>query len=150
MSSIYELRREQVIARPLADVFDFFARPENLEKITPPWLRFRILTPLPIAMQQGALIRYALRLRGLPIRWLTEIEAWNPPFEFVDVQRKGPYRLWRHTHRFAAVEQGTVVTDIVEYALPFGVLGRAAHGVLVARDLSRIFDYRAERVKALL
>jgi ligand-binding SRPBCC domain-containing protein len=113
-------------------------------------MHFRILTPRPIKMRQGATIAYALRVRGIPLRWLTEIERWNPPFEFVDVQLKGPYRLWRHTHLFAPVEGGTSIVDIVNYALPFGWLGRLVHRLQVARDVSKIFDYRAQRVQALL
>jgi hypothetical protein len=131
-------------------VFEFFARPENLERITPPWLRFRILNPSPIEMKQGATIAYSLRVRGIRLGWLTEIERWNPPVEFIDVQTKGPYRLWRHTHGFSEVDGGTSIVDTVHYALPFGPLGRLAHRLLVAQDLSRIFDYRAQRVQELL
>jgi ligand-binding SRPBCC domain-containing protein len=100
-------------------------------------------------MKQGATISYALRVHGLPLRWLTEIESWNPPSEFVDVQAKGPYKLWRHTHRFSEVNGGTLIVDIVNYALPFGTLGRLVHRLQVARDVSRIFDYREQRVKAI-
>ncbi len=146
----YSLHREMWVPLPLPRAFDFFSRAENLERITPPWMHFRILTPRPIQMRQGATIAYALRVRGIPLRWLTEIERWNPPFEFVDVQRKGPYRLWRHTHRFSDVAGGTSIVDIVDYALPFGWLGRLVHRMQVARDLSKIFDYRAEQVEALL
>jgi ligand-binding SRPBCC domain-containing protein len=148
--TICELRRELWVPHPQPPVFDFFSRAENLERITPPWLRLRILTPSPIKMKQGATIAYALRVRGIPLQWLTEIERWNPPFEFIDVQTKGPYNLWRHTHRFLEVEGGTSIVDIVQYALPFGLLGRLAHRLQVARDLSRIFDYRAQQVRALL
>ena len=147
--TIYELHRELWVPQPLPVVFEFFARPENLERITPPWLRFRILNPSPIEMKQGATVAYSLRVRGIRLRWLTEIERWNPPFEFVDVQTKGPYRLWRHTHRFSEVEGGTSIVDTVHYALPFGLLGRLAHRLQVAQDLSRIFDYRAQQVHAL-
>ena len=148
--TVFKLHRELWVPQPLPVVFEFFARPENLERITPPWLRFRILSPSPIEMKQGATIAYSLRVRGIRLRWLTEIERWNPPFGFIDVQTKGPYRLWRHTHRFSEVEGGTSIVDTVHYALPFGVLGRLAHRLLVARDLSRIFDYRARRVQELL
>jgi ligand-binding SRPBCC domain-containing protein len=146
----YTLHRETWIPHSLSEVFEFFSKAENLERLTPPWLGFRILTPLPIEMKKGATIAYALRVRGIPLRWRTEIEEWNPPFEFIDVQAKGPYKLWRHTHRFAALNGGTSVVDIVQYALPFGVLGRLAHRVQVSRDLSNIFDYRATRVQELL
>jgi len=148
--NVYTLHRELWVARPISAIFDFFSRAENLERITPPWLRFRILTPPPIAMRQGSLIEYGLRVRGIPVKWLTKIERWNPPFEFVDVQLKGPYKLWRHTHRFSQVQGGTRIEDTVEYALPLGALGRLIHKFQVAGDLAKIFDYRARCVKSLL
>jgi ligand-binding SRPBCC domain-containing protein len=147
--TIYTLHRQLWVPHPLSAVFDFFSRAENLERITPPWMRFRILTPPPITMKQGTTIAYALRVRGFPLQWLTEIEQWNPPYQFVDVQAKGPYRFWRHTHRFSEVEDGTSIVDIVQYALPFGPLGRLVRP-LVARDLARIFDHRARQVQSLL
>jgi len=146
----HTLQRELWVPNSLPAVFDFFSRAENLERITPPWMRFRILTQPPIAMKQGATIAYALRVRGIPLRWLTEIERWNPPYEFIDNQAKGPYKLWRHTHRFSEAAGGTSIADMVEYALPCGPIGRLIHRVQVARDLSQIFDYRAQRVQALL
>jgi len=146
----YTLQRELWVPNSLSAVFDFFSRAENLERITPPWMRFRILTPLPITMKQGATIAYALRFRGIPLRWLTEIERWNPPYEFIDTQARGPYKIWRHTHQFSEAAGGTLIVDIVEYALPFGIVGRMVHRLQVARDLSGIFDYRAQRVQALL
>ena len=149
-AAIYRIHREIWVPRPLPAVFDFFSRVENLERITPPWMRFRILTPLPVEMKKGATLAYALRVRGIPLQWLTKIECWNPPFEFVDVQAKGPYRFWRHTHRFSEVDGGVSISDLVEYALPFGLLGQLVNRFQVAGDLSKIFDYRTERVRALL
>jgi ligand-binding SRPBCC domain-containing protein len=145
----YTLQREQLVRNPLPEVFEFFGRAENLERITPPWMHFRILTPPPIVMKQGTTIEYKLRVRGIPLRWLTKIERWNPPYSFIDVQAKGPYTLWHHTHLFAEVERGTSIVDIVRYALPFGVLGRLVHWAQVARDLEQIFDYRARQVELL-
>jgi ligand-binding SRPBCC domain-containing protein len=138
------------LPKPLPAVFDFFSRADNLERITPPWMGFRILTPGPIEMKEGATIAYALRVRTLPLKWLTQIERWNPPFEFVEVQVKGPYKLWRHTHRFSQVDGGTSIVDSVEYELPCGMLGRLVHRFYVCKDLAKIFDYRAQRVRALL
>src|SRR3981081_1825659 len=123
-SKFHELHREMWVPRPLPEVFDFFSRVENLEKITPPWMRFRSLTPLPVEMKKGVTVAYALRVRGIPVRWLTEIERWNPPFEFIDVHARWPYLFWRHTHRFAEVDGGVSISDAVEYALPFGLWGR--------------------------
>ena len=146
----YILRRECLIPKPISSVFDFFSQAENLEKITPPWLNFQILSPRPIELRQGTAIAYQLRLRGFRFQWLTEIERWAPPYEFVDRQIRGPYKRWRHTHRFEESGAGTRIVDVVEYALPFGPLGRLAHWLQVRRDISKIFDYREERVKGFL
>lgn len=146
----YTLRRELWVPHSLPVVFDFFSRAENLQQTTPPWMHFRILTRPPIVMKPGATIAYSLRVGGIPLRWLTKIEKWDPPYEFIDIQAKSPYALWRHTHRFSEVEGGTLIADIVEHALPFGLLGRLVHRLRVARDLEEIFDYRAQQVRALL
>jgi ligand-binding SRPBCC domain-containing protein len=122
------LERAQVIKRPLADAFEFFGDAFNLEKITPPYLRFRILTPAPIAMRAGAVIEYKLSLGGVPFRWRTLIEEWEPGERFVDSQLTGPYALWRHTHTFEARGHArTLMRDRVEYRVPFGPLGRLTH-----------------------
>jgi ligand-binding SRPBCC domain-containing protein len=147
---VHVLRREQRLPDPPAAVFPFFADPRNLEAITPPLLRFRLLTPEPVEMGVGTFLQYALRLRGVPVRWDTLIQAWEPPHRFVDVQVRGPYRLWHHTHELEPVEGGTLMRDTVRYAIGFGVLGEVARRAVVARDLDAIFAYRAERVPALL
>lgn len=147
---IHVLQREQRLPGSPEEVFAFFADPRNLESITPPLLRFAVLTPEPIRMAAGTLIRYRLRVRGVPLRWLTRIRAWEPPERFVDEQLRGPYALWEHTHRFAPDPAGgTVMRDTVRYALPLGRLGVLAHG-LVRRDLESIFDHRAARVAELV
>lgn len=147
---VYELHREQVVPRPVADVFPFFAAAENLNALTPPWLEFRILTPLPIRMAAGTRLDYRIRWRGIPLRWQTLIETWEPGVRFVDTQVRGPYRLWHHTHTFEPLpDGGTRLTDHVLYALPLGPLGRVVHALLVRRDVATIFDYRAARIAAL-
>ena len=141
------LTREQRLARPPAEVFEFFADAGNLEAITPPSLRFRIVTARPIAMRAGALIEYRLRLRGLPLMWLTRIEAWEPGRRFVDAQLAGPYALWHHTHEFEALPDGTtLMRDVVRYALPFWPFGEVAHALFVRRELEAIFDFRHAEV----
>ncbi len=142
----WQIQREQFLPQSLEEVFPFFAQAENLNQITPPWLRFRLLTPLPIVMQQGTLIDYKIRWRWWPIRWRTEIVEWNPPHGFVDVQIKGPYRRWHHRHTFLSQAGGTLVRDEVEYDLPLGFLGRWLHQRVIRSDLEAIFDYRARRV----
>lgn len=150
MTHVYSLDQQQLVRRPLQDVFGFFADPCNLERLTPPFLGFKILTPSPIAMQPGALIDYRISLRGLPLRWRTRIESYEPGRSFVDVQLEGPYRLWRHTHEFEETAEGTLVRDHVDYALPLGPLGRLAHALMVKRDLQQIFAYRRQAIATLL
>jgi ligand-binding SRPBCC domain-containing protein len=142
------LERSQFVPRPRGEVFAFFADAHNLEAITPAFLRFRILTPAPIAMRPGALIDYRLSLSGVPFRWWTRIEAFEPEARFVDVQLAGPYRRWHHTHTFEDAPGGTLVKDRVEYALPLGPLGDLAHALFVRRRLATIFDHRARAIAA--
>jgi hypothetical protein len=142
---IHELNRSQVVRRERDEVFAFFANADNLENMTPPWLRFRIVTTLPIEMRTGARIDYVLRLHGIPIHWTSEITAWEPPFRFVDEQIRGPYRLWKHEHRFEVVSGGTRVIDTIQYAVPGGPM---VHRFFVAPDLERVFEFRKERLGA--
>jgi len=147
----YIIEREQVIERPRGETFAFFSDARNLERITPSFLRFRILTPPPIRMRAGLILEYALSLFGARFHWKTLIEKWTPEESFADVQLKGPYSLWRHTHTFEEMDAGrTLVRDRVEYCLPLGILGRIAHGVFVKKSLKKIFDYRAEMTARLL
>lgn len=133
------LKTEQFFDLPRAELFEFFGDAGNLEAITPPWLNFQILTPQPIEMERGALIDYKLKLRMIPIRWRTEITAWEPPMRFVDSQLRGPYKKWIHEHIFLEKDGGTLMIDKVEYDVPFG---RLAHALAVKSDLVKIFEYR--------
>lgn len=139
------LTRSIWLPRPRDEVFAFFSDAHNLEQLTPPFLRFEVLTPAPIPMRAGALIDYRLRLRGIPIRWRTEIAEWDPPRRFVDVQLRGPYRLWRHTHEFSDENGGTRCDDRVEYLVPGGAL---VAKLFVQRDVERIFEYREAQMRA--
>lgn len=140
--SVYTLSRRQLIERPLDEVFAFFENPENLARITPGSVGFRILTPLPIVMKAGAVIDYTIKVFGIRRYWTTLITDYAPPHRFVDVQLRGPYTFWHHTHTFEATERGTLMRDEVRYVLPFGVIGRLVHALLVKRQLQKIFDYR--------
>jgi ligand-binding SRPBCC domain-containing protein len=140
----YIFRSEQWLPRPLEEVFRFFADARNLEILTPPWLHFKILTPGPIQMKPGTLIDYRIRLHGVPIHWQSEIMVWEPPYRFIDEQRRGPYRLWIHEHSFFTRDGGSVVEDRVEYAVPGGAM---IQKLFVAPDLYRIFDYRRRRLQ---
>ena len=142
-------RAEQFVPRPIDEVFDFFSKAENLQRLTPEWLHFRILSVHPSPIVKGTLIRYSLRWRIFPIHWTTEIIEWDPPHRFADLQSKGPYKLWRHEHRFAAEGSGTRITDEIHYALPFGFVGRIAHRLRVRSDVEGIFAYRKSVVRSI-
>jgi ligand-binding SRPBCC domain-containing protein len=140
----FVLTTDLVIERPIDEVFDFFSRAENLESITPPWLEFKISTPAPIEMRTGALIDYRLRLHGIPIKWRTEIESWEPPYRFTDQQLRGPYKRWFHEHTFESLGPSrTLAKDRVHYIPRFGSL---VHKFFVKPDLVKIFTYRQEQL----
>lgn len=132
------------IPRPLEDVFAFFADARNLQEITPPWLSFEVLTPGEITMRPGTLIDYRLRVHGIPLRWRSEITVWEPPRRFVDAQRRGPYRLWVHEHRFVGKDGGTLAVDDIRYAVAGGSLVNA---LFVARDVRKIFEFRSRALR---
>lgn len=140
---LFELQTSQIIKRPLQEVFSFFSKAENLEILTPPFLKFKILSPVPITMSQGIFIDYRISLRGIPLKWRTEITNWNPPHSFTDVQVKGPYRLWQHTHKFTECAEGTLVEDKVNYKV---LGGRLAECIFVRPDLKRIFGFRQTKL----
>jgi ligand-binding SRPBCC domain-containing protein len=143
---IFEHRSTLWIPRPLAEVFPFFSEARNLELLTPPWLRFEVLTPEPIPMRIGTLIDYRLRVRGIPMRWRSEIAAWDPPHRFVDRQLRGPYRLWDHEHGFAERDGGTEAADHVRYAVWGGTL---VDRLVVRRDVAAIFGFREQRLREI-
>lgn len=145
----YVFRAEQFVPRALDEVFSFFSKAENLQQLTPAWMHFRILSVEPAPVQKGTLIKYSLRWRIFPIGWTTEIIEWEAPCRFVDVQRKGPYKLWHHEHRFVAEGLGTRITDEVQYQLPFGWFGSIAHSLKVKKDVESIYAYRTEVVRRL-
>ena len=147
---IHRLERTQVVPTDLEQVFEFFSLAGNLQALTPDWLAFEILTPDPIAMGRGTTIDYRLRLHGIPLRWTTLIEHWEPGRRFIDVQLRGPYSLWSHLHEFEPHPDGTLVRDEVLYALPGGALGNLAHPLFVRRDLHAVFDFRNAAVERLL
>ena len=149
MAEPFIVRAEQRIPRPLNEVFEYFSRAENLGRITPPWLRFRIRSMHPDPVVEGTLIRYNLRWHGVPFRWTTRIEVWDRPHRFVDIQLHGPFALWHHEHCFEAIPGGTLMRDELRYRLPLGGLGRLAQRLLIGSDVESGFACRrqaAERI----
>ena len=141
---VREFHADLWLPLPPAQLFPFFAEAANLDAITPPWLHFQIATPGPILMREGTLIDYRLRFRGIPIRWRTRINVWQPPHRFVDEQLRGPYRRWIHEHSFEPHDGGTVARDHVRYAVPLDFL---THRWLVGPDIQAIFHFRAEALR---
>ena len=147
----YNLEFEQFIDLPIEDVFNFFSKPENLSLITPPRLRFDILTPTPLEMKEGQLIDYSLTIMYfIKLHWRTLITKYDPPHEFIDEQMKGPYNFWHHTHKFKKVDGGVEISDKVIYSIPMGIIGRFLHFLWIKRDLEKIFSHRKKVINDLL
>lgn len=143
------LASELWLPQPRSRVFPFFADARNLETLTPPWLHFEVLTPAPIEMRVGLRIDYRLKIHGIPVRWQSEITAWDPPHRFVDEQLSGPYNLWHHEHRFEERGSGTLCVDLVHYRAPGGPLRPLIERFFVRPDVEMIFAYRTRRMLEL-
>jgi ligand-binding SRPBCC domain-containing protein len=148
---IYQLKTAQKLPVSLETAWDFFSNPQNLAKITPAWLNFQIMTDLPQKMRAGMIIFYTVKpLLNIPTTWVTEITHVNEPFYFVDEQRFGPYKMWHHEHIFKKDEDGLVIMeDIVSYVVPFGILGRIMHRLVISKKIREIFNYRTEVLNKL-
>jgi ligand-binding SRPBCC domain-containing protein len=147
---MYQLKREQLVKTDLQTCWDFFSSPKNLSVITPEKMKFTVLAEQPKTMYEGLMITYKVSpVLGIPLGWITEIKTVQDGVFFVDEQRKGPYKIWHHEHRFEAVEGGVLMTDIVSYTLPFGFLGKLAHWLFVRKELEAIFEYRFKKVDEL-
>jgi len=134
----------QWLARSPKELFEFFGDAHKLESITPAILYFHVINPAPIDIKPGTLIHYKLKVRGIPLRWTTRIDTWDPPNSFSDLQLKGPYALWHHTHTFTPEAGGTRCDDHVEYRPPGGPLAPLINKLAVERDVKSIFEYRAK------
>ncbi len=139
----FRLEAAAELTCPRADVFDFFSDAFQLETLTPPWMHFHVMTPAPIRLEAGTLIDYKLRIHGFPLRWRSKISVWEPPYRFVDEQLLGPYRRWHHEHLFEETPRGTLVRDVVHYAVPGG---RLVNALLIKPDLTKIFAFRTAKL----
>jgi len=147
---MYQLRRKQLIRTDLETCWDFFISPNNLQKITPSYMGFNVLTEQPEKAYEGLIIAYTLSpVMKIRLGWITEITHIKEKLFFVDEQRKGPYSIWHHEHHFEEVEGGVMMTDIVTYVLPFGFLGKFAHWLFVKKQLEGIFEHRNKVVTEL-
>ena len=145
--SMYQLKRKQFVKTDLKTCWDFFSSPQNLKRITPPYMGFNIKFDLPEKMYEGLMIEYSVKpVLGIPMTWITEIKTVKDNLFFVDEQRKGPYKIWHHEHHFKEVEGGVEMTDIVSYELPLGILGKFAHVLFVKKQLEGIFNFRIKMV----
>jgi ligand-binding SRPBCC domain-containing protein len=146
---MYTLKRMVKISASGDRVFAFFNQPENLERLTPPFLRFSILTPSPLVMHNGAVFDYQIGLMGLPLRWTSIITNYEPPHQFVDVQLRGPYAFWHHKHRFVPHGDQVEVIDEVHYEVGFSMLGKLMHKLVIQHQLNAIFSYREKVIGTL-
>ncbi|HEV1997000.1 MAG TPA: SRPBCC family protein [Candidatus Dormibacteraeota bacterium] len=141
--AFHVFEREQVLDLPQRDVFRFFSDAGNLRLITPAALAFKFEEPPPDQLEVGSEIRYRIKVAGIPVRWTTRIREWDPPHRFADLQARGPYAYWLHTHTFSEIDGGrTLMRDRVIYRVPFGPVGEVARRVFVEPQLKLIFDYR--------
>ena len=144
---MYQLKRKQFVKTDLKTCWDFFSSPQNLKRITPPYMGFNIKFDLPEKMYEGLMIEYSVKpVLGIPMTWITEIKTVKDNLFFVDEQRKGPYKIWHHEHHFKEDEGGVEMTDIVSYELPLGILGKFAHVLFVKKQLEGIFNFRIKMV----
>lgn len=151
LGRVWVITAVQTLPRPIAEVFPFFADAFNLEKLTPPFLNFRVLTPKPIDIRTGCIIDYTLRVHRVPLGWKTEILDWDPPRRFIDNQSRGPYTLWHHTHTFEPSPDGTstVCTDTVRYRPKGWLLAPLINKLFVQKDVENIFRYRFEKLSEI-
>jgi ligand-binding SRPBCC domain-containing protein len=145
-TSTYTLHRRQHVAAPVRDVFAFLANAATMQFLLPPWLHYALHTPLPVELRTDAYLDSSFRWRLLNYRWRSQVLDWSPPRRFVYRQLAGPFKLWEHVQLYDPQEQGTLITDHVRYAMPFGVMGRCVHSLVVRHDLEALFDYRRQRI----
>ena len=147
---MHKLERTTLVPAPLHDVFEFFSDPRNLARITPGSMGFKITRMDELPIRPGFRIEYTVKpLFGVPVKWVTRIPVFDPPYRFIDIQERGPYRSWRHEHTFEDVDGRTLMRDRVEYEMPLGPVGAVIQRLVVTRQLQEIFDYRTRKIGRL-
>lgn len=147
---MYTLERVQKLPVSLQEAWEFFQNPGNLAMITPDYMGFDILSEVPEEMYPGLFIHYKVSpLLGIKMNWTTEITHVNAPHYFVDEQRVGPYSIWHHEHHFKEIDGGVEMLDRVSYKIPFGIIGKLAHPLVVKSKLQEIFDYRIQKIEEI-
>ena len=147
---MYVFKEELFVKKPLDLVFDFFNTPKNLSKVTPVFMNFSILTPEPLLMKEGSVFDYKVYIYGVPIRWQSLISDYNPPYSFTDIQLRGPHDYWHHQHIFKSVDGGTLITDLLHFSMPFGVLGHLAYLLFAKRMNERMFSHRKQVIEQII
>ena len=147
--TVHLLNRKQIIPGNISDVFEFFENPLNLEKITPPWLRFRVLSSTDSRVGLGTKISYRLHWQIFPLSWNSEISEYKKDIFFADEMTRGPYRSWYHRHLFRSVQDNVEMTDTIQYSLPLGLIGNLVHAVIIKQQLESIFDYRKKVIEEI-
>jgi ligand-binding SRPBCC domain-containing protein len=144
----YQFKREQFVHTDIKTLWNFASSPSNLKEITPEQMGFKITTPhITEKMYPGMIITYKVSpLLNIPMNWMTEITHVEPMSFFIDEQRMGPYKLWHHQHLFEEKQGGVLMTDIVTYIPPFGILGDIANWLIIKKKLRDIFAYRFDAV----
>ena len=147
--TVHLLNRKQIVPGNISDVFKFFENPLNLEKITPPWLHFRVLSSTDTRVHLGTKISYRLYWQVFPLSWSSEISEYQQDLFFADEMTRGPYRSWYHRHLFRSVEDSVEMTDTVQYSLPLGPIGDLVHAIIIRQQLESIFDYRKRAIEEI-
>ena len=144
-----QFQMEQWVPQPLNDIFAFFSESKNLEVLTPEFLNFKVLHQSTEKITEGTRLDYKLCLHGIPVRWQSLITNWEPDTGFSDIQAKGPYSVWRHTHEFEERNGGTLIRDKVLFKVPFGAPGELILTGLIQKDLKKIFNYRKRKIEEI-
>jgi ligand-binding SRPBCC domain-containing protein len=147
---IYQYTAKQNLPITISEAWEFFSNPNNLPKITPPWLNFKVTSNLSDKMYAGMIIAYKVHpILGIPNTWVTEITHVKEPLYFVDEQRFGPYKFWHHQHIFRETKNGIEMEDIVSYGVPLGAIGSIINSLIISKKIKSIFKFRTQALNKM-